>query len=38
VSRRNLTDLYRQIEENMLKDDFFALDEFENLPMASTKP
>jgi len=38
VSRRDLTDLYRQIQENMLKDDFFALDEFENLPMARTKP
>jgi ppGpp synthetase/RelA/SpoT-type nucleotidyltranferase len=37
VSRRNLTDLYRQIQGDMLKSDFFALDEFENLPVARAK-
>ena len=31
VSVRNLADLYRQIQTVMLTEDFFALDEFENL-------
>jgi ppGpp synthetase/RelA/SpoT-type nucleotidyltranferase len=32
VSHRNLTELYRQIQGDLLKDDFFALDEFGELP------
>jgi ppGpp synthetase/RelA/SpoT-type nucleotidyltranferase len=38
VSVRNLADVYRQIQRDMLTDDFFALDEFENLPVKRFGP
>ena len=38
VSVKNLADLYRQIQTVMLTDDYFALDEFENLAAARSKP